>query len=287
MEGRVLLIEDDSVNASILQERFEAADIKVSLATNGTDGLEMATRLLPQAIVVSTSLPEMTGAEVAQQLRGITRTQHIFLMLLADEDLHQERLSGLELGVDDFIASPFDPDEVALRVRNALQRAITSNRTDPTTGLPAGALMQEQLRHLVMNDPEGDWALLRFAISHLGPFREVYGFMAADDLLRGITRIIAEALDRDAVENDFLGFGGNDAFIVITQPQRAESLQEEVAQQFEIEIGSHYGFLEREQGFILVDGQQAPLAELRVRCITPQDGPFYDIRSLSEALSGS
>lgn len=287
MEGRVLLIEDDAVNRKILRERFEAAGMQVDEAAEGQDGLEAASRLLPQVIVISTSLGAMSGAEVAQQLRSVTRTRHIFLMLLADEDQHQERLSGLELGVDDFVSSPFDPDEVTLRVRNAMRRANSTNLTDPTTGLPAGSLVQEQLRQLVMQDPEGEWALLRFRVSNLGPFREAYGFMAADDLLRGVTRILAEVLDRDAVAKDFLGYGGNDDFILITQPKRAEAIKAEVSAQFGDEIGSHYGFMEREQGYIVVDGKQVPLASLRVRCVTPQtDGPFYDIRSLSEALAG-
>jgi len=287
VEGRILLIEDDTVNRRILRERFENAGMKVDEAADGQAGLDLANRLLPQVIITSTTLPDMRGTEVAQQLRSVTRTRHIFLMLLADEDQHQERLSGLELGVDDFVASPFDPDEVTLRVRNALRRASSTNLTDPTTGLPAGSLMQEQLRQLVMQDPEGDWALMRFRVTNLGPFREVYGFMAADDLLRGVTRILAEAFSHGASSNDFLGYGGKDDFILITEPQRAEAIEKEVRAQFEEEVGSHYGFMEREQGFIVVDGKQVGLATLRVRSVTPQgEGPFYDIRSLSEALAG-
>lgn len=285
MEGRVLLIEDHVGNRQILKKHFEASDIKVEDADSGTTGIKAAIRFMPQVILISTSLPDMSGEEVAQRLRAITRTRHVFLMMIADEESHQERLSGLKLGANDFISCPFDPEEVTLRVRNALRRAHMTSRTDPTTGLPAGVLVQDQLRDL-LRDPEGNWALMRFRVRHMDPFREAYGFMAGEDLLRGVARILAEALGRDDVAEDFLGYGGNDDFIVFTQKERAEALEKEVVEQFAMEVGSHYGFWERERGYLEIEGEQYPLAALRIHRITPEDGPFYDIRSLTEAIAG-
>ncbi|MFP4344051.1 MAG: response regulator [Anaerolineales bacterium] len=285
MEGRVLLIEDDAVNRQVLRERFEEYDIHIDEAEVGQEGINLATRLLPQAVIISTSLPDMRGRDVAKKLRSLTRTEHIYLMLLADDDVQSERLSGLEQGVDDFVASPFDPDEVMLRIRNALRRANSSNLMDPTTGLPATRLVQDQLRRLVQV-PEGDWALLRFHISYLEAFREVYGFQAANDFLRDMGRILAEVLNKDAVVNDFLGYTGHDNFIVVTKQSRAAQFKDEVQQAFNEEVEKHYGFIERRQGYLEVDGERTPLASLRIWEITPADGPFYDIRSLSEALVG-
>ncbi len=282
MESRVLLIEDNSVNRHRLRECFESHGMQVEEAEDGRTGLTLATRLLPQAIVISTTLPDMAWTEVAQRLRAVTRTQHIYLMLLADRDIQKERLSGLEWA-DDFVASPFDPEEVGLRIRNALRRANSSNFTDPTTGLPASHLIQEQLRHL-LKSPEGDWALLRLHVAGLEPFREKYGFQAADDFLRGVARILAEALANDTVLDDFLGYSGHDDFIVVTHRDRAASLEAEVLAAFEKTLSAHYDSQECEQGFIVLDGKQVPLATLRSHCTTSAEGPFYDIRSLSEAL---
>jgi DNA-binding response OmpR family regulator len=285
MEGRVLLIEDNDDTRMILRERFESHGIQVDEAETGEAGVKFAARYLPQAIVVSTSLPDMRGVEVARQLRERTRTHHIFLLLLADDDAHQQRLSSLELGVDDFVASPFDPDELMLRVRNALRRANSSNLMDPATGLPAMRLVQEQLRRLV-KDPERSWALMQVQISGLEAFREAYGFQAATDLLRDVARLLSVALSNDDVVDDFLGYTGSDDFIVITSQSRAPSLEDEIRSGFDKIISRHYGFKERLQGFVMVDNERTPLASLKIRHITPEDGPFYDIRSLSEALVG-
>ncbi len=282
MESRVLFIEDNSINRHRLRECFKGHGMQVEEAEDGRTGLALATRLLPQAIVISTTLPDMAWTEVAQRLRAVTRTRHIYLMLLADRDIHKERLSGLEWA-DDFVASPFDPEEVSLRIRNALRRANSANFTDPTTGLPASHLIQEQLRHLLQS-PEGEWALLRLHVARLEPFREKYGFQAADDFLRGVARILAEALANDTVEDDFLGYSGHDDFIVVTHRDRAPGLEAEVLEAFKKMLSAHYDSPEFEQGFIVLDGNQVPLATLRSHCTTSAEGPFYDIRSLSEAL---
>jgi PleD family two-component response regulator len=285
VEGRILIIEDHEGNRKLLEKQFAEKDIELAVAVTGEEGLTKAINFLPQVIVLSATLPDMPGVQVAKRLRTIKRTQHVHLMMLGDEENRRQRLVSLDAGANDFIVCPFDPEEVELRIGAALRRANTANQTDPTTGLPAGIFVQDQLRSL-MKDPEGAWALLRFRIVNMEPFREVYGFMAGADLLRAIARVLAEALARDAVEEDFVGYGGRDDFIVVTRKDRADSLQKEVEQQFETEIGSHYGFFERQRGSIEFEGKEYPLAALRVRCITPTDGPFYDIRSLTEALAG-
>lgn len=282
MESRVLFIEDNAINRQRLRECFEAHGMQVEEAEDGRTGLSLAIRLLPQAIVISTTLPDMAWTDVAQQLRAVTRTQHIYLMLLADRDVHKERLSGLEWA-DDFVASPFDPEEVTLRIRNALRRANSANFTDPTTGLPASHLIQEQLRHLLQS-PEGNWALLRLRVVGLGSFREQYGLQAADNFLCGVARILAEALANDTVLDDFLGYSGHDDFIIVTHRDRAPGLEAEVLKAFEKALPAHYNSRECKQGFTVLDGKHVPLATLRSHCTTSADGPFYDIRSLSEAL---
>lgn len=285
MEGRVLVVEDHQGNRQLIGTRLEMEGLVVAGASTGQEGLALAVSLIPQVILVSTSLPDMSGVEVTRRLRQINRIKHTFVMLLGDEDDRAERLAGLEAGANDFVTYPIDADLVMLRVRNAIQRANQANQTDPVTGMPAGRGVQEQLMRL-LRDPEGAWTLMRIHVHDLNPFREVHGFMAGDDLLRGIARIIAGALGRDDVEDDYLGYAGRDDFVVITNRARAPGLIAEVGARFDQEVGAHYGLREREQGGIEYGGKTHPLASLEFHQVTPGDGPFYDIRSLSEALAG-
>ena len=286
MKGRVLIIEDREDNRALLRERFEQDEIEVIEAETGEAGLKKALRVIPQVIVLSTSLPNASGLEIAERLRDINRTKHVFLMMMGDEENRKERLTALEAGANDFVTIPVDPDLVALRVRNAIQRANSENATDPITGMPAGRRVQTELMRLVREDPEGDWALMRFHVRNLDPFREVHGFMAGDDILRATARLLAEALGQESVEEDFMGFGGHDDFIVITDADRADDLRKDIQAAFEGTVGSFYDFLEREQGTIEFEGKQYPLACLTVHTVVSEDGPFYDIRSLTEVLAG-
>ena len=122
MEGRVLIIEDNSRNRNLLKRRFTVEGFEVGEATTGAEGINEAIRLIPPVIVLSTSLPDMSGIEVAERLRTINRTKHVWLMMVGDKDNRSERLSGLDTGANDFITSPIDADLVALRVRNAINR---------------------------------------------------------------------------------------------------------------------------------------------------------------------
>ncbi len=285
MEGRVLLIEDHNGNRELLSKQFTQEGLEVAEATSGADGLKIAARFMPQVILISTSLPDMSGLEVARRLREINRTKHTFLMLFGDEDNRQERIASLESGANDFIDSPLDPELIALRVRNAINRKNLDNLTDPITGLPAGRQVHDELLNL-LRTPEGEWALMRFHILKLDPFRDVYGFVAGEKLLSNAARLLTEALTHDEVENDFIGYGGRDDFIVITRQERTAALEAEVKATFAQSLADHYGEAAHAQGYIEIDGRRHPLAALRVRCITPADGPFYDIRSLSEAIAG-
>ena len=285
MEGRVLLIEDHDGNRELLSKQFTKEGLEVAETKNGTDGIKTAARFMPQVILISTSLPDMSSLEVIRRLREINRTKHTFLMLFGDEENRQERLASLEGGANDFIDSPLDPELVALRVRNAINRKNLDNITDPITGLPAGRQVHDELLTL-LRVPEGEWALMHFRIHKLDPFREVYGFMAGEKLLHDTARLLTEALAHDEIENDFIGYGGHDDFIVITGQERATALEAEVRAAFAQSLAEHYGETVYAQGYIEVDGRQDTLAGLRVRCVTPADGPFYDIRSLSEAIAG-
>jgi len=285
VEGRVLLIEDHPGNRALLTQQFIKEGFEVAEAATAAEGIKAAIRLMPQVIVLSMSLPDMSGADVARRLREINRTKHVFLMLIGDKNDREQRLAGLDLGANDFIDSPFDAELVTLRVRNAIHRKNLDNLTDPITGLPAGRMVHDELLNLLQS-PTGDWALMRFRVLKLDPLREVYGLNAGEKLLGDVARLLAETMAHDEIHNDFLGYGGHDDFIVITQKERAADLEAEVRAGFAPVADACYSDADRERGYLAWNGQQHPLATLRVRCVTSADGPFYDIRSLSEAIAG-
>jgi len=284
-EGKVAIIESDENVVGALRSSFEEAGFEVESAPTGEGGLALCRQFLPQVVLIDVDLPDVSGLRVCEGLRAITRTGHVHIILLARSMGRELRLTGLQTGADDFIIIPFDPDEVTLRVRNALRRATADSLSDPVTGLPGGRLIQARLRDLLQ---EEGWALLGLTVRHLKPFEEVHGFLEAQEVLRSTVRVLAWGSERWGTPEDFIGCRGGGRFVLVTTAERAEPLAEGLADRFEAEARNHYTFREREQGYILVgegDAQrQVPLMRLEVRKVLASDGPFYDIRSLTEAL---
>jgi len=284
-EGKVAIVEADIQVVNILKDPFEKAGFQVETAATGADGLALCRSVLPQVVLVDAELPDDDGFAVCKELRSASRTSHIHIIVLSRSIDRQTRIQALQTGADDFIIIPFDPDEVTLRVRNALRRANADNLTDPVTGLPSGRLVQNRLRDLL--GTEG-WALLGLTIRNLEPFKEAYGFLAAQEVLRAMAQLMTGSVDTWGGKDDFIAHSGAGRFLIITSAENADPLAEGLVNRFAEVSLTHYSFRERERGYLVIrEGdteRQAPLMRLDVHKVTQEDGPFYDIRSLTEAL---
>src|SRR5512143_3141015 len=180
-KSRLLVVEDDTDISNMLKIYFTGLGYDVDAALRGSEALEKTRQVLPHLIVLDIMLPDIDGYEVCRTLRTSTRTSHIPIIFLTQKDERSDRLQGLELGADDYITKPFDTEELKLRVQGAIRRSERESLTDPRSGLPAGRLIEEQLRKIIR---EVGWAFLDLRINHFGPFNDAYGFVAGDDALR-------------------------------------------------------------------------------------------------------
>ncbi len=281
---RLLIVEDDVDIANMLKIYFSGMGFEVDVAHRGSAALEKTKHALPQLIVLDIMLPDIDGYEVCRTLRTNTRTSHIPVIFLTQKDERSDRLQGLELGADDYITKPFDIEELKLRVQGAIRRSERESLTDPRSGLPAGRLIEEQLRRIIR---EKDWALLDMRVNYLEPFKDVYGFVAGDDVLRFTAMLITEVVDELGTNADFIGHAGSDNFIVITNTDSAPGIKQRVKERFATEVQSHYNFMDRLQGFMpapKANGvvEKVPFMTMSVGIVSPSQQSFADIREITE-----
>jgi PleD family two-component response regulator len=281
-KGRILVVEDDFDISNMLRIYFQSQDYDVTVAARGEDGLELCRQQLPHVIVLDIMLPDIDGYEVCRRLRSNLRTSHVPIIFLTQKDERSDKIAGLELGADDYITKPFDIEELRLRVQGSIRRAQATNLSNPTTGLPSGKQIEEQLRNLMRQD---DWTLLYIGINHIDPFRDKEGFLAADEVLRDLAQMLGETVDEFGTPNDFIGHRGGDDFVVITSSEYGPIIRDRVVARFNANVGTHYNFIDRDNHYITVDGQQHPLMSLAVGLVTPADGPFSDIREITEVAA--
>ncbi len=283
-KARLLVVEDDVDISTMLKIYFSGLGYDVDTAMRGSDALEKTRHALPHLIVLDIMLPDIDGYEVCRTLRTNTRTSHIPVIFLTQKDERSDRLQGLELGADDYITKPFDIEELKLRVQGAIRRSERESLTDPRSGLPAGRLIEEQLRKIIR---EPGWAFLDMRINNFEPFKDVYGFVAGDDVLRFTGMLIGEVLDELGTSTDFVGHAGGDNFIIVTTDGASNGVRARLKERFAEEVKTHYNFIDRQQGFIVAPGadgqnEQFPLMTLAIGLVSPSQTSFTDIREITE-----
>ena len=116
---RILVVDDDAKTVELVKLYLNRDGYKVLVAYDGTEALRLAREIRPDLIVLDLMLPGLDGLEVCSTLRAESDVPIIMLTARTGE---QDRLSGLDLGADDYVAKPFSPKELAARVRAVLRR---------------------------------------------------------------------------------------------------------------------------------------------------------------------
>ena len=114
--GRVIVVDDSSVNRMLLTGILEQAGYEVRAATNGREALDMIERVSPDIVLLDVQMPEMNGYEVCAHLKSRSRTAAIPVVFISALEEVAEKLKGFEAGGVDFVTKPFEPAEVLARV---------------------------------------------------------------------------------------------------------------------------------------------------------------------------
>jgi len=120
MSNHLLIVEDDELVQSLLAAYMQNAGFNVSLAANGKEMLACIDSETIDLVLLDLGLPDEDGLVLARQVRA--RSSLPIIVVTARKD-QKDRLAALEIGADDYLTKPFDPEELVLRVRNILGRA--------------------------------------------------------------------------------------------------------------------------------------------------------------------
>lgn len=240
----IFIVEDDNDLAEMLRAYFRVQGYNVEVAPRGQDAVTGIAENVPDVVVLDIRLPDIDGYEVCRQLRGSRKTQHIPVIFLTEKREREDKLAGLELGAVDYITKPFDIQELRLRVRNALRRAQMSTLLNPVTGLPEGQLVREQLTKMLK---QGDWGVVLAGIRGLNKFRDKFGFVAADDVSRAVTLMLANAVQESGNGDNFVGHTDSGDFVILTTADNCQKLAERCLVRLHPSIQYFYPALERQR----------------------------------------
>lgn len=143
MATQILIVEDEPAIQVLITYALEQAGYAVLQAQNAEKALEMINEKLPDLVLLDWMLPKMSGVEFARLIRRKERTKLLPIIMLTARVDESDKVSGLEIGADDYITKPFSPRELVARIKAVLRRRLPERsdelieinelRLDPTT----------------------------------------------------------------------------------------------------------------------------------------------------------
>jgi DNA-binding response OmpR family regulator len=149
MASDVLVVEDEADIRRLICLYLERDGFRCRTAAGGTEALRALAAAPPDLVVLDLMLPELDGLELCRRIRGDPRTAAVPIIILTARTDEVDRVVGLELGADDYVAKPFSPKELVARVRAVLRR---SGQRETSHVLRAGGIALDPLRHQVHVD---------------------------------------------------------------------------------------------------------------------------------------
>ena len=143
-------------------------------------------------------------------------------------------------------------------------------------------VVEERLTELLTED--SNWAVLQLSISQLSKFREHYGFVAADDVLRAVTLMMKNAVKEYGNEDDFIGHIGHEDFVIVTDRGNAKAILERIERRIQQSREYFYPIRDRSKAQKAMQENQLALSSA---VITRSSGTFENVKELKAALEGA
>ncbi len=213
-KSTVLVIEDEPPIRKLFNISLDGAGYKVVECDNGSEGMRLAASIRPELILLDLGLPDMDGKQVIANVREWAQ---IPIVVCSVRDSDDEVIKALELGADDYVTKPFNPDVLLARIQACLRKAVTQEAGEPE--LTNGALRMDLVRHEVFLNNEKivftpkEYDLLRYFLIHRGKMlthkqilKEVWGAAHIEDMqyLRVYVSQLREKIEPDPASPSYI-----------------------------------------------------------------------------------
>jgi DNA-binding response OmpR family regulator len=170
--SRILVVEDDPDIADLIRRYLQKGGFEVEIRGSGRDALGAIAAQPPDLLVLDLMLPQVNGLEICRVVRSDEKTAGIPIIMVTARAEESDRIAGLDLGADDYIAKPFSPGELVARVRALLRRTARSTVIEAT--MAYGPIVMDTAQHTVTSGGEPvaltakEFLLLQFLLRNRG-----------------------------------------------------------------------------------------------------------------------
>ncbi len=251
---KILIIDDTELMVTLIRDVLTEAGYDVVVANDGYTGIQKVREEKPDLVILDVVMPNMDGFEVCRVLRSDESNNLMPIIILTSQGNEDDKLTGLELGADDYIVKPFNPRELLSRVNNTLKRIERNRRANPLTGLPGNLEIQAEINRKIARKEL--FSVIYADLDDFKAYNDVYGFIMGDRVIKLTADILVNTVNELGTRNDFVGHIGGDDFIIITVPEKDEEICKAIIEDFDRKIVQLYSKEDRERGYVTTVNRQ-------------------------------
>lgn len=169
-QKKIMIVEDEPSLVFTLQDTLENEGYEVFVSETGTNAMEMVRSVRPDLLILDVMLPGVSGFEICKQIREEKYTFPVIMLTARDQEI--DKVTGLNIGADDYITKPFGVKELLARIQARLRRANSYSKTGPMDVITLGPIRIE-LNESVVVRPDGEQELttrevelIRYLVAH-------------------------------------------------------------------------------------------------------------------------
>jgi diguanylate cyclase (GGDEF)-like protein len=284
----ILYADDHEEMRLMVRALLTSSGHEVGLVPDGRAALDAVQEREPDLLLLDVMMPRLSGLDACRAVKSNPFTARIPVLMLTAEGEIESKVEGFEAGADDYLAKPFDARELRARVSALLRLVRREADRNPTSGLPGGRAIEEEIMRRIERDDT--FAVCYLDIDHFKPFADTFGFAAADAVIKDtgcaiVDAVAAQGGGPDAEMMDFVGHVGGDDFLIVTQSHRAENVVRDSTRRFRDVIGRVVGYEALERGaFPGVDRdgtiKRFPIARMSAAVVTVRRDGWVSISHL-------
>ncbi len=281
---KILTVDDDPDILDVLKLTLSEF-YEVIQANNGAEGVQMVQQKLPDLIVCDYMMPVMNGREFCKTLKKDILLRHIPIIMLTGKGEVQDKIGGIEAGVDDYIVKPFAPDELLARIKMILRRTTRSLDANPLTHLPGNTSIMEELQRCI--DTKKSFAVGYADLDKFKAYNDKYGFEHGDQVIRETARILIKDVRDKSGSESFVGHIGGDDFVFVAEDKDVDEICQKIIDDFNQRVLDFYNEEDRKAGFILSQDRQGKeqrfgLLSISIGIVSTVNHPITHVAQIGE-----
>jgi diguanylate cyclase (GGDEF)-like protein len=285
MSVKILIVDDDPDIRDVLKLTLAEENYTILEAGDGEEALKIITSKPLDLVLLDYTMPKMDGRQVIQQVKNDLLLRHLPIIMVTGKRELEDKIVGLDAGADDYITKPFEPKELLARIRMTLRRTERDLEANPLTKLPGNVSILNELSYRIEN--KALFAVAYIDLDKFKSYNDKYGFEFGDEVIRETARILIKTVHEKGNPDDFIGHIGGDDFVVITTPQKVDSLCQFIISGFKEKSPSFYNKEDRDRGYIIAKNRQGKeekisLLSISIGVVTNESRSIAHVAEISE-----